>query len=189
LILIIDDLKKPKSPDIWVANVGDSTVYGAQKNSDKPIKISKDHKPSLKAEIARMQSCDKFDGIHEGYVKTQNGDMLAVSRALGDGDFGEMVTWEPTIKQVRRNYDAYILASDGIWDVMNCNQVWSALNHPKELREWKYSAGRLNHTRNQKYDQHDNTSLILIYIDLEKHASAHTPRSNIKIYKPHSMKF
>jgi serine/threonine protein phosphatase PrpC len=175
LLLIVTRDDKTKVPEFWVANVGDSTIYGIVKNNKKKEKkqyvkkLSVDHKPDLPNEISRMEKHPDFKEVSEGYVSNHEGSMLAISRALGDSDFGEAVTPVPTIKRIKKPYDIYVVASDGIWDVMNGKQVWNMLNNPKELKAWKYSAGRLNHIRNQKYAQHDNTSLILLFVDLEKY--------------------
>jgi serine/threonine protein phosphatase PrpC len=175
LLLIVTSTKKNKLPEFWVANVGDSTVYGVikenkkKKTKQKIRKISLDHKPSLPKEISRMKEFQSFKEVKDGYVLNTDGSALAISRALGDSDFGKAVTPEPTITKLGVYYDVYIMASDGIWDVMDGKAVWNLLNNPKELRAWRYSAGRLNHIRNQKYEQHDNTSLILLFANLDKY--------------------
>lgn len=170
LLLVIEDKKHPlKRPEIWVANVGDSTVYGVSYESG-ARKLSVDHNVKVKAEQERILR-DGTLAIIDGYVATPSGHMLAVTRALGDSDFGPIVTAEPHIVHVKHPYPLFVLASDGIWDVMNGKEVWQKLNPPKERRAWRDSAYRLNHWRNTTFDQHDNTSLIVVHLDDPKKAA------------------
>jgi serine/threonine protein phosphatase PrpC len=183
LLLIID------SPlQIWLANVGDSTVYGISesehKNKKKPPKvkvrkISTDHNVKYRSERKRVDEADAYT-IEDGYVCTEDGHMLAVTRALGDADFGHLITPEPSIKRIKAPYSIFVLASDGIWDVMDGKALWAKLHPPKERRAWRDSAYRLNKWRNEAYDQHDNTSLILVYVDYQEHDHPRPKKKRIR---------
>jgi len=185
LLLIID------SPmQIWLANVGDSTVYGIrepshsanQKNKEPNVKIRKistDHNVKVRSERKRVDEADDYT-IEDGYVCTEDGHMLAVTRALGDADFGQLITPEPSIKRLKVPYSIFVLASDGIWDVIDGKELWTKLYPPKERKAWRHSAYRINKWRNEAYDQHDNTSLILVYVDYEKHDRPRTKKGSTR---------
>jgi len=160
LILVVHS--PPKKVDVWMANVGDSTIYGV--NGDKVRKLSVDHKVTHGQEQKRILDTNSYT-IEDGYVCTDSGSMLAVTRALGDREFGDGILPEPTIKRLTTKPDIIIIASDGIWDVMNGKEVWARLNSKKEKKAWRDSAYRINKWRNEQHEQHDNTSLILLYID------------------------
>lgn len=160
LVLVVHSL--PKKVDVWMANVGDSTIYGV--NGDKVRKLSVDHKVTYGQEQKRILDTQSYT-IEDGYVCTDRGAMLAVTRALGDHEFGDGILPEPTIKRLTTKPDIIIIASDGIWDVMNGKEVWARLNSKKERKAWRDSAYRINKWRNEQHEQHDNTSLILVYID------------------------
>lgn len=161
------DVKKSRKsktrPDIWVANVGDSTVYGIDYEHG-ARKLTVDHNVSVKAEHARIVQDGSLQ-INDGYVVTPDGHGLAVTRALGDSAFGSIVTAEPHIVHVRYPFPLFSLASDGLWDVVKGNEVWKRLNPPRERRAWRDSAYRINQWRNETFAQHDNSSLILVYIN------------------------
>lgn len=162
MLLVVEDPRK-KKPEVWIANVGDSTIYGISYETG-ARKLSVDHNVLVPSELERI-SRDGSLSVVDGYVCTPNGHMLAVTRALGDSDFGPIVTAEPTIKLIKHPYPLFALASDGIWDVVKGSDVWKQLNPPKERRAWRDSAYRVNRWRNATFDQHDNTSLILVYLD------------------------
>lgn len=182
-LLCLQHDKKKKKLRCYMANVGDSTVYGVKNayayrkyNSKKKrnkaqkessiVRLSIDHKPELISEQKRMENHKKiYKGVDDGYVVNSNGHMLAMTRAIGDPDFGEVVSSEPYIRRLDTQYDIFILASDGLWDVMDHKTVWKELNDPSSLRAWKESAKRLNDLRHSKFEQHDNTSLLLVYVD------------------------
>ena len=176
---------------VWLANVGDSTVYGIveppknskrrrrrrkknnKKSNESKVKIRKlsvDHNVKYTSERKRVEASDDYS-IRDGYVCTEDGHMLAVTRALGDSDFGNLITPKPSIKRIKTPYSIFVLASDGIWDVMDGRELWSQLHPPKERQAWRNSAYRVNTWRNEKYSQHDNTSLILVYVNYDKHCA------------------
>ncbi|XP_017789773.1 PREDICTED: protein phosphatase 1B-like [Habropoda laboriosa] len=121
--------------NIYIANCGDSRAVLCQAGD--PVFSTRDHKPVLPAEKERIQNAG-------GSVMIQrvNG-ALAVSRALGDyeyknlkdrGPCEQLVSPEPEIFVRDRDdqHDEFlVLACDGIWDVMNneelCNFIHSRL--------------------------------------------------------------
>ncbi|XP_076666855.1 protein phosphatase 1B isoform X2 [Andrena cerasifolii] len=121
--------------NIYIANCGDSRAVLCRAGD--PVFSTRDHKPFLPAEKERIQNAG-------GSVMIQrvNG-ALAVSRALGDyeyknlkdrGPCDQLVSPEPEIFVRDRDdeHDEFlVLACDGIWDVMNnedlCNFIHSRL--------------------------------------------------------------
>jgi len=175
LLLLIDNsntTRKDKNLEMWVANVGDSTIFGvAQKQQhDLVRKLSMDHNVKYESERKRISNVPEYK-IEDGYVVLKSGHGLAMSRALGDADFGPHILAAPTIKHIKTPYSTILIGSDGVWDYVNAKVLWQRLNNSKEKRAWKDSAYRLNSWRNQEYPQHDNTSLIVVYIDHEKYSN------------------
>ena len=162
MLMIVDDEKS--SRQVWVANVGDSSIFGFHLNPERCQKLSRDHKPCLASEMKQMQMKSKsnksnFKVDDHGYVVNRHGDSLAMSRSLGDSGFQDVITSKPTITQVQQSCDYICLASDGIWDVMSGKQVWEFI---KNLKTFKNSAKMILQYRNKSYEQHDNCALILV---------------------------
>ncbi|XP_011062398.1 PREDICTED: protein phosphatase 1B isoform X2 [Acromyrmex echinatior] len=127
--------------NIYIANCGDSRAVLCR--SGTPVFSTRDHKPVLPAEKERIQNAG-------GSVMIQrvNGS-LAVSRALGDyeyknlkdrGPCEQLVSPEPEIFMLDRDdeHDEFlVLACDGIWDVMNnedlCTFIRSRLQITDDL--------------------------------------------------------
>lgn len=145
----------PDFPEIYIANVGDSTVFGV--SNDLIRKLSVDHKPENPSEVKRI--IKKFGGvkIEDGYVVNANGDQLGMTRALGDCDFQNIISTEPTIKHVKSS-DVIIIASDGIWDVLSGEEVWNFVkSRPVQTAAYDTLA-----MRNSQFSQHDNCAIIII---------------------------
>jgi len=130
----------------FIANLGDSKAILCQENLDnsqiKSIELSKDHKPSRTDEKNRiLQMGGKIKRLHYHDVSVgpyrvwgnDEGPGIAVSRSLGDLRAKEVgVIWEPEIDKVElKGNDRYIvIASDGLWDLMEVEEV------SKFLSEW-----------------------------------------------------
>lgn len=169
LLLIIDDPR-----NIWVAHVGDSSVYGVQCGEDtQHIRLlTTNHNVSITSERRRIHRSEKH-GSERGYVTMETGDMLAVTRAIGDNDFGHVIKADPTVQRVVEPYDTFMICSDGIWDVMSGRDVWKFVCPFYKKNQWRQSAFRLNEYRNATFEQHDNTSVILVFVDRKKWVSKH----------------
>ncbi|XP_015513284.1 probable protein phosphatase 2C T23F11.1 [Neodiprion pinetum] len=111
---------------LYSANAGDSRAVASV--GGKAVPLSKDHKPSLRAERERIEAAG-------GWVELNrvNGN-LALSRALGDFVFKrndrkspqeQIVTAYPEVQrhQVTTDWEFVIVACDGIWDVMSNEEV------------------------------------------------------------------
>jgi len=110
---------------IYVANAGDSRcVLGV---GGKAVQMSFDHKPDLPVETQRITRAGGY--IVEGRVVGN----LNLSRSLGDLTYkdnrdlspeNQMITADPDIRSATLTHDTdfMILACDGVWDVLTCDQ-------------------------------------------------------------------
>jgi len=153
---------KSHTPQTWVAHLGDSSVVGIRKSSSDDVivqRLTRDHKVHLKRERARLPSDVE---IKDGYIY-DNGEGLNMTRALGDSALGRLLTREPDIRHLTNRWDVIVVASDGLWDVVNPKKLLDILR--EDNAEWQTSAARLNALRNRRWAQHDNTSLAIVLID------------------------
>lgn len=107
---------------ILSANVGDSRAILSRRR--KAIDLTRDHKPNEEKERARilaMGETIEWDPFGHVY-RVRN---LSLSRAIGDKFAKPAISGEAEIKQFPlSDTDEFILlASDGLWDVMNSNEV------------------------------------------------------------------
>lgn len=100
-----------------VGNVGDSRAVLSM--NGKAIQLSVDHKPNHVAEKERIEN---LGGMVCWAGTWRVGGMLAVSRAFGDRPLKKFVVATPyttIIEELTTDHEFLILATDGIWDVMN----------------------------------------------------------------------
>jgi len=127
--------KGGKNSVLHVANVGDSRCVASV--GGKAVALSVDHKPNLPAEQARISKTSSHEveevvEIVQGKrVKVARVDgTLAVSRAIGDGDFKDdrdkpleeqAVSSLPELQTVELTpeHEFVVLACDGLWDVFS----------------------------------------------------------------------
>ena len=110
---------------IYVANAGDSRcVLGV---NGKAVQMSFDHKPDLPTELQRITRAG--GAVVEGRVLGN----LNLSRSLGDLTYKEnhdlppeyqMITADPDLRSatLTPETDFMVLACDGVWDVLTCEQ-------------------------------------------------------------------
>ena len=131
-VLVIDNL-------LICANVGDSRAIIGSLDSFhwKYRAISRDHKPDIKEELARINrsggkvdSCRDIWGNPIGpkrvWRKKDIGPGLAMSRSLGDkiaAKIGVISVPEIIEERIRENDKVLILASDGVWEHMSNLEV------------------------------------------------------------------
>ena len=108
---------------IYTVNVGDSRSVLSR--NGKAIPLSFDHKPYNKLEMKRITESGGF--VHN---KRVNG-RLAVSRAIGDNSLKHInpklspltATPEITITELQKDDEFIVIACDGLWDVMDNQEV------------------------------------------------------------------
>jgi len=84
--------------------------------------LTLDHKPNNILEKYRIEAAGGSITNYIGDVPRING-VLAVSRSFGDSDQSPYVTSRPDIIHRFCNYKFIIVATDGLWDVMNNQDV------------------------------------------------------------------
>jgi protein phosphatase 1L len=105
-------------PILALANVGDCRGLLVHDDGNFDV-LSIDHKPSLPSERARIESLGG-KVLHEPNNVCRVEGVLAVSRAIGDFPLRPYVIPDPdfTLTTLQPNHCAIVLASDGVWDVM-----------------------------------------------------------------------
>eukprot|EP01064_Diplonema_japonicum_P009985 TRINITY_DN17368_c1_g1_i1.p1 TRINITY_DN17368_c1_g1~~TRINITY_DN17368_c1_g1_i1.p1 ORF type:complete len:379 (+),score=31.37 TRINITY_DN17368_c1_g1_i1:37-1137(+) len=115
--------------DLYIGNLGDARAVLVE-STGKGMALSKDHKPNVPGERMRVEAAG--GNVTFGRV----GGCLAVSRAFGDFDFKgaakvlsdtnePMVSNIPDVTKVTLtdSCEALILACDGLWDVVSCDEA------------------------------------------------------------------
>ena len=115
-LLVMNKCKNTNRLNLWLLNTGDSR--GILCNRDNiAIQLSKDHKPNTPEEKKRIEQLGgeiNYDG-YDFRIKD-----LSVSRAFGDVTAKPFVTHLPQVyKYQYKNDKFYILACDGLWDVLS----------------------------------------------------------------------
>lgn len=124
--------------EIYVANAGDSRCILGRAGG--PVQMSFDHKPTLPTESQRISKAGGY--VVEGRVMGN----LNLSRSLGDLTYKDnrdlppqeqMITAYPDVRKedLTDDTDFVLLACDGIWDVLSCEQcanfVYTGLSEGK----------------------------------------------------------
>ena len=142
--------------NLIVSNTGDSRAIIVKENRNKQLSkgnidpcshyevdsLSKDHKPELKSEKARIEKAGgkvaqyvEEDGSTGGpfrvWVKGEKYPGLAMSRSIGDHIAKEVgVTYDPEISvyPININCKYLVVASDGLWDFVSNEEVMEIVN-------------------------------------------------------------
>ncbi|KAK9742606.1 hypothetical protein RND81_03G185300 [Saponaria officinalis] len=140
---------------LWVANLGDSRAVLSRRGQ--AIQMSIDHEPSTEREI--IEGKGGFVSNLPGDVPRVNG-QLAVSRAFGDKSLKLHLRSDPDIHDIfiDLNVDILILASDGLWKVMD-NQ--EAVNIARRTRDPQKAAKQLAEQA-LKRGSKDDISIIVV---------------------------
>lgn len=141
-----------KGNDLFVANVGDSRCVLAREGAGgklDAVAMSEDHKPDRQDErhrIVRNHGCveplrgcnGRFVGPSRVWTQKQVAGGLAVSRAFGDFSMEKAgVVADPEIKKERlSSKDKFlVLASDGVWEHLNNQQVVDIAKKHKDPKQ------------------------------------------------------
>ncbi|CAF3727567.1 unnamed protein product [Rotaria sp. Silwood1] len=159
----ITALISPKK--IYLINVGDSRGIIISKDGE-VLASTKDHKPNVRKEEERiLRAGGKITKSVNDVLRVQN--LLAMSRSLGDYSLDKdiILSIPDIIEYPRNSLSSYIIiASDGIWDVMNNEQVASFVSQRASNITFDYIISQL-------FDQclinqsSDNMTIYIIKID------------------------
>ncbi|CAG9316685.1 unnamed protein product [Blepharisma stoltei] len=167
----------------YVANVGDSRAIMSGCGGQQAITITKDHKPSDPEEQVRVQKEGGKIYYHKNspnivYRVSPGG--LSVSRTIGDLDakdseFGgnpNVIIAKPEIKsfKIKKDHDFMVLGCDGIFDVMNTQEVvstaWNSNFNSDELSpNFCRNAVEGIVTQSMRRRSGDNLTAIIIAFD------------------------
>ncbi|GJM90771.1 hypothetical protein PR202_ga07082 [Eleusine coracana subsp. coracana] len=116
---------------LYVANVGDSRAVISK--AGKAVALSDDHKPNRSDERKRIENAG---GIVIWAGTWRVGGVLAMSRAFGNRLLKPFVVAEPEIQeeQVNGDLECLVLASDGLWDVVE-NEEAVSLGKSEDMPE------------------------------------------------------
>ncbi|KAK8980206.1 hypothetical protein V6N11_061420 [Hibiscus sabdariffa] len=124
-----------QSEDLVIANLGDSrAVLGTMTESGiKAVQLTTDLKPGLPCEAERIRNCrgrvlalKEEPHIQRVWLPHEDSPGLAMSRAFGDfllKNHGIIAVPDVFHHQLTHNDRFIVLATDGVWDVLNNNQV------------------------------------------------------------------
>lgn len=120
-----------------VANIGDSRAVISRNGKAKQLSV--DHEPDK--ERKEIEDRGGFVTKFPGDVPRVDG-QLAVARAFGDKTLKDHLSSEPhvTFEMIEDDTEFVILASDGVWHVMN-NQ--EAVNHVRDMKDARAAAKSL----------------------------------------------
>jgi len=142
-----------KDDKIYCANVGDSKAYIIY---DKTYKqISSDHKCSVEDEAQRIRS--NGGKISKNRVMGQ----LILTRTLGDlyvKQFGVINTPDISVNEITTNIKYVVIASDGVWDVIDLDTLVNMSKAGKSVGEFCSDIVKLSISKGTK----DNVSCIVI---------------------------
>ena len=142
-----------KDNKIYCANVGDSKAYIIY---DKTYKqISSDHKCTIEDEKARVESMG--GEIKKNRVMGQ----LILTRTLGDlyvKQYGVINTPDISVNEISPSMKYVILASDGVWDVVDLETLVAMGQGGKKVGEFCEDIVKLAINKNTR----DNVSCIVI---------------------------
>ena len=130
VLILFNDTEQNKH--LYIINLGDCRSILCNKKL-KSIQLSQDHKPNSDTERKRLEKLGGkiyFDG-YDYRIET-----LSVSRAFGDIDTKPYITHIPEIFKIKLNKEDkfFVIACDGLWDVMSNQEVIDFINNNKNKR-------------------------------------------------------
>lgn len=143
------------SHKVMFGNIGDSRVVWSLDGTS--FKFSKDHKPNDPIELKRVTELGGNVTKRRGDVFRVEGN-LAISRAIGDTELFPYVIPEVEVYgpfQLQKN-GFYVMASDGVFDVMENNEMFLRIMKTKQL----YSEIRNIAVESKERGSRDDISII-----------------------------
>lgn len=154
----------------YIVNIGDSRCVVYNKNNKSIKDLSNDHKPNRIDEHARIKSNGGvifFDGFTHRVHYDVGASGLAMSRAIGDKSYkliSQVVSAVPEIiTHTIQKDDLFIIASDGLWDVIDNKFLKSFLNTNLDENEYTKTATKLVKIAYDKGSGDNITTLLIQY--------------------------
>lgn len=142
--------------NIYCANVGDSKCYYI--NATEAIQLTEDHNCDNKAEVDTLK--DKGVPVFRGRVFGS----LSLTRSFGDTEFKkEGITATPYIRKIfsdKNDVKYLIIASDGIWNVVNNEKLFQISKELKEGTSEEFCNNLINYALEN--NSNDNISCVII---------------------------
>jgi len=142
--------------NIYCANVGDSKCYYI--NESEAIQITEDHNCNNKVEVDTLKN--KGVAVFRGRVYGS----LNLTRSFGDTEFKkDGITSTPYIKKIfsdKNDVKFLIIASDGIWDVVDNKKLFQISKELKEGSSEEFCNNLVNYALEN--NSNDNISCIVI---------------------------
>jgi len=171
LALIYNFKNKKYLTTIWS---GDSRAIACNKNFIAES-LTLDHKPDSPLELSRIKKLGGTVSFEENDVPRING-VLAVSRSMGDFDQKKFVEHKPDVLHyLCNNYKFIIVASDGLYDSMNNQQIIDFVlmmiyEHPSSItmscnNKNKFNIAAKLASKAIELGSDDNVSIIIYFID------------------------
>jgi len=150
-----------------VGHVGDSRAVIGEGGTATPL--TNDHKPNRPDERSRIENVGGTV-VHAGTWRV--GGVLAVSRSFGNRQLKQWIVSHPEIREdlMHSTTSCVILASDGIWDVID-NQEAIDIVAQHENAE---SAARALATDAYERGSYDNISCVVCLFEFDEKEDKHT---------------
>ena len=156
VLLLYKDINSPSGKSILCANVGDSKAYLITKTEMKLI--TKDHKCNDSNEVKRIRDSGGIV-FRERVFGT-----LMLTRSFGDKEmkkYGVLSTPDIFVKNIDDNDLFAIIASDGVWDVVEEDEIFKMTKDKISSNDFSKKIVDLAKER----DTHDNISCIVIKLN------------------------
>ena len=156
VLLLYKDINSPSGKSILCANVGDSKAYLITKTEMKLI--TKDHKCTDSNEVQRIRNSGGIV-FRERVFGT-----LMLTRSFGDKEmkkYGVLSTPDIFLKNVEDEDLFVIIASDGVWDVVEEDEIFKMSKDKISSNDFSKKIVNLAKER----DTHDNISCIVIKLN------------------------
>ena len=173
------------SQSIYVANAGDSRAVLLR--NGRALALTDDHKAAREDETARVEAAG-------GQILFWNGvrvmGLLAVSRAIGDHSLRPYVIADPEVTVMNRHPgdELLVMASDGLWDVINnheaCSLAKKCLLRARQKGSTRENAARVAATvlTRAAVDRGSRDNVTVLVIDLMKDADGQIDQDALKMY-------
>jgi len=156
VLLLYKDTTSPSGKSFLCANVGDSKAYLITKQE--MLLITKDHKCSDENEVKRIRDSGGIV-FRERVFGT-----LMLTRSFGDKEmkkYGVLSTPDVFIKNVEKDDIFIVIASDGVWDVVEEKEIFDMSKENISSNDYSKKIIQLA----MKRDTHDNISCVVIKLN------------------------